>query len=61
MTQRYFEDFTMGERFRSPSRTLTDAHFLFFAGMTGMPTPFTTTTNTVAAHGSDVDWLMACS
>src|SRR5262245_21815681 len=33
--QRYFEDFTVGDRFRSPSRTLTDAHFLFFAGMTG--------------------------
>jgi 3-hydroxybutyryl-CoA dehydratase len=35
VTQRYFEDFTVGDRFRSPSRTLTDAHFLFFAGMTG--------------------------
>ena len=35
MTQRYFEDFTLGDRFKSPSRTLTDAHFLFFAGMTG--------------------------
>jgi 3-hydroxybutyryl-CoA dehydratase len=35
MQQRYFEDFTVGDRFRSPSRTLTDAHFLFFAGMTG--------------------------
>ena len=35
MTQRYFEDFTVGDRFKSPSRTLTDAHFLFFAGMTG--------------------------
>ena len=35
MIQRYFEDFAVGERFRSPSRTLTDAHFLFFAGMTG--------------------------
>ena len=34
-TQRYFEDFTVGDRFKSPSRTLTDAHFLFFAGMTG--------------------------
>ena len=34
-TQRYFEDFTLGDRFKSPSRTLTDAHFLFFAGMTG--------------------------
>jgi acyl dehydratase len=35
VSQRYFEDFAVGERFRSPSRTLTDAHFLFFAGMTG--------------------------
>ncbi|PYN26026.1 MAG: hypothetical protein DMD99_06760 [Candidatus Rokuibacteriota bacterium] len=35
VTQRYFEDFTVGDRFKSPSRTLTDAHFLFFAGMTG--------------------------
>jgi 3-hydroxybutyryl-CoA dehydratase len=33
--QRWFEDFTVGERFHSPSRTLTDAHFLFFAGLTG--------------------------
>ena len=35
MTQRYFEDFNVGDQFKSPSRTLTDAHFLFFAGMTG--------------------------
>jgi acyl dehydratase len=33
--QKYFEDFRVGERFEAPSRTLTDAHFLFFAGMTG--------------------------
>ena len=33
--QRYFEDFAVGDRFKSPSRTLTDAHFMFFAGMTG--------------------------
>ena len=33
--QRYFEDFSVGDRFRSPSKTLTDAHFLFFAGLTG--------------------------
>ena len=33
--QRYFEDFTVGDRFRSPSKTLNDAHFMFFAGMTG--------------------------
>ncbi len=35
MSQRWFEDFQVGDRFGSPSRTLTDAHFLFFAGMTG--------------------------
>jgi acyl dehydratase len=33
--QRYYQDFVVGECFRSPSRTLTDAHFLFFAGLTG--------------------------
>ena len=25
----------MGDRFESPSKTLTDAHFLFFSGLTG--------------------------
>lgn len=35
MRQLFFEDFHLGDRFRSPSKTLTDAHFLFFAGMTG--------------------------
>lgn len=35
LPQRYFEDFQIGERFEAPSRTLTDAHFLFFAGLTG--------------------------
>jgi acyl dehydratase len=35
VSQLYFEDFQIGDRFRSPSRTLTDAHFLFFAGLTG--------------------------
>ena len=34
-SQRFFEDFAVGDRFASPSKTLTDAHFLFFAGMTG--------------------------
>ncbi len=28
-------DLTPGETVRSPSKTLTDAHFLFFAGLTG--------------------------
>jgi acyl dehydratase len=32
---RWFEDFTVGDRFESPGKTLTDAHFMFFAGMTG--------------------------
>lgn len=32
---RWFEDFTIGDHFDSPTRTLTDAHFLFFAGLTG--------------------------
>jgi acyl dehydratase len=35
VTQRWFEDFRLGDRFASPSKTLTDAHFLFFAGLTG--------------------------
>ena len=35
MTQKFFEDFAVGDRFGSPGKTLTDAHFMFFAGMTG--------------------------
>jgi 3-hydroxybutyryl-CoA dehydratase len=35
MSERWFEDFAVGERFSSPSRTLTEAHFLAFAGLTG--------------------------
>lgn len=33
--QLYFEDFALGDRFRSPGRTVGEAHYLFFAGMTG--------------------------
>src|SRR3981081_4499552 len=33
--QLYFDDFKIGARFTSPGRTLGDAHFLMFAGMTG--------------------------
>ena len=33
--QRFFEDFKVGDGFESPSKTLTDAHFLFFSGLTG--------------------------
>jgi acyl dehydratase len=35
VSQRWFEDFKIGDRFESPSKTLNDAHFMFFAGMTG--------------------------
>ena len=37
--QRWFEDFTVGERFESPSKTLNDAHFMFFSGLTGDANP----------------------
>ena len=35
MEARYFEDFRIGEVFRSPSRTVTDSHFALFATITG--------------------------
>ena len=34
-TQKYFEDFELGETYHSPTTTLTDAHFGAFAEMTG--------------------------
>lgn len=33
--ERYYEDFQIGDRFRVPSKTMTDAHFLFFSAITG--------------------------
>src|SRR5207244_9005385 len=33
--QLWFDDFKVGDRFESPGKTLADAHFMFFAGMTG--------------------------
>ena len=33
--QRYFEDFRVGDRFVSHPRTITDAHFSLFAGLSG--------------------------
>ena len=33
--QLYFDDLKVGERFRSPARTLGEAAFLLFAGITG--------------------------
>jgi acyl dehydratase len=34
-TTKYLEDFQVGETFHIPAKTMTDAHFLFFAGLTG--------------------------
>jgi acyl dehydratase len=34
-TTKYFADFRLGEKFPTPAKTITDAHFLFFAGLTG--------------------------
>ena len=33
--QLFFDDFRIGDRFHSPGRTIGDAHFLAFAGVTG--------------------------
>ncbi|MFQ5880571.1 MAG: MaoC family dehydratase [Dehalococcoidia bacterium] len=35
MEAKYFEDFRLGEVFRSPARTITDTHFTLFATITG--------------------------
>ena len=35
MTQRYLEDFRVGERFASHPRTVTEVHFALFAAITG--------------------------
>jgi acyl dehydratase len=34
-TTKYLEDFQVGDTFHSPAKTMTDAHFLCFAGLTG--------------------------
>ena len=35
MKQLYFEDFSVGDSFPSPSKTITNAHFVAFVGLTG--------------------------
>ncbi len=35
MEQRYLDDFPIGEKFSSASKTLGDAHFILFGGLTG--------------------------
>src|SRR6185312_16136319 len=44
------EDFKIGDRFASPSKTLTDAHFLFFSGLTGDNHPIHYDVEYVKAH-----------
>ena len=60
-SQLYFEDFKLGDRFRSPGRTIGEAHYLFFAGMTGDDHPFTTTRSTRGERGSAAAWRMGSS
>ncbi len=33
--QKFFEDFQIGDKFKTPSKTIHDGHFIFFAGLTG--------------------------
>ncbi|MFL5846420.1 MAG: MaoC family dehydratase [Solirubrobacteraceae bacterium] len=48
--QKYFEDFVVGERWESPSRTLNDAHFLAFSALTGDTHPVHNDDVYAAAH-----------
>lgn len=49
--QLYFEDFSPGDRFTSPSRTIGEAHFLAFAGITGDNHPIHYDVEYCRAHG----------
>jgi acyl dehydratase len=49
--QYYLEDMKIGAVFRSPSKTITEAHFLFFAGLTGDNHPLHYDLEYCKAHG----------
>lgn len=49
--QRWFEDFRVGEIFRLPSRTMTDAHFLAFQAASGDNHPVHYDREYCRAHG----------
>ena len=49
--QRYFDDFTVGETFYIPSRTVTDAHFLAFQAASGDNHPIHYDREYCKAHG----------
>lgn len=48
---RYFEDFSLGERFALPSRTMTEAHFVAFQAASGDNHPIHYDRVYCAAHG----------
>jgi len=48
---RYFEDFSLGERFVLPSRTMTEAHFVAFQAASGDNHPIHYDRVWCAAHG----------
>jgi len=50
-TQRYFEDFALGERFILPSRTMTEAVFLAFQAASGDNHPVHYNVEYCRAHG----------
>jgi len=50
-TQRYFEDFALGERFILPSRTMTEALFLAFQAASGDNHPVHYNVEYCRAHG----------
>ena len=49
--QRYFEDLKIGEIFRAPSRTMTDAHFSAFQAISGDDHPIHYDREYCKAHG----------
>ena len=53
MAQRYLDDFTPGEVFRSPPHTLSDKHFAAFAAMTGDAHPLHYDSDYARAKGWD--------
>ena len=57
---RWFEDFTPGERFVLPSRTMTDALFAAFQLASAIIIRSITTPRIWIAAGTPTYWLTAC-
>jgi acyl dehydratase len=60
-TQLFLEDFSKGQIFLSPPRTITEADVLSFAGLTGDAIHCTMTMNTPRPRGSAGRSSMACT